>query len=77
MNFPQFGPICKFNEKHTRLQEIKERLFGINTTTLIKIKDRIFRLISALSDASFRTHTENNCVLVQDLNHPFPYLQSN
>lgn len=42
MNFPHGDPINKFNENHTRLQEIKERLFGMDTTTLIKRKGRIF-----------------------------------
>jgi len=37
-----FDTTHKFNKNHTRFQEIKERLFEMNTTALIKSKGRIF-----------------------------------
>lgn len=42
MSFPQLDPMNKINEKDNSLQKIKERVFGINITTLIKRRGGVF-----------------------------------
>lgn len=67
MRFPQFDLMHKFNEKHNGLQKMKERLFRMNTTALIKRRTEYFRLLSTLPDDSSRAVTGKKVSLFQTL----------